>query len=224
MARWLRGSDIFCFRFALTELPNLFLAYENRRVAYHVGLIYSVTINLGSGVVLMKRVEGLNSCLKSFHQNNTRFCLASHFISISTHVWLSPHYSNGSTIRLSELVHRILRDLVETSWEHQQLPQLTSTTILPCNSEITNLGAITASRSGAEYPNFTAHQIQVPEQGGTILLFLTAPAALANSIQAHQPIPLALVPGSVEWVTGQVIATSTLSWAYLILLLLIYLE
>ena len=36
MARWLRGSDIFCFRFALTELPNLLLAYENRRVAYHV--------------------------------------------------------------------------------------------------------------------------------------------------------------------------------------------
>ena len=47
-------------------------------------------------------------------------------------------------------------------------------------------------------------------------------AVLANSIQAHRPIPLALAPGSVEWVTGQVIATSTLSWAYLILLLLIY--
>ena len=119
----------------------------------------------------------------------------------------------ATSIDFSELARRILPDLVETSWEHQQLPQLTSTTILPCNSEITNLGAITASRSGAEYPNFTAHQIQVPEQGGTILLFLTAPAALANSIQAHRPIPLALVPGSVEWVTGQVIATSASSWA-----------
>ena len=37
MARWLRGSDIICFQFALTELPNLLLAYENWRVAYHVG-------------------------------------------------------------------------------------------------------------------------------------------------------------------------------------------
>ena len=36
MARWLRGSDIICFQFALTELPNLLLAYENWRVAYHV--------------------------------------------------------------------------------------------------------------------------------------------------------------------------------------------
>ena len=55
-------------------------------------------------------------------------------------------HSNGSKIRLSELVRRILRDLLETSWEHQQLPQLTSTTnrkILPGNSHITDLGAIT---------------------------------------------------------------------------------
>ena len=41
-----------------------------------------------SGVVLKKGVEGINSFLNSFHQNNTRFCLCAHSISISTHVWL----------------------------------------------------------------------------------------------------------------------------------------
>ena len=50
MARWLRGSDIFCFRFALTELPNLLLAYENRRVAYHVGQILPLVQNAARGI------------------------------------------------------------------------------------------------------------------------------------------------------------------------------
>ena len=34
-------------------------------------------LNAESGVVLRKGVEGINSCLNSFHQNNTRFCLGS---------------------------------------------------------------------------------------------------------------------------------------------------
>ena len=48
----------------------------------------------------------------------------------------------------SEFVHRIFRGLVETSCEHQQLPQLTSTTnrkILRRNSEKSKLQANTAS-------------------------------------------------------------------------------
>ena len=77
------------------------------------------------------------------------------------------------------------------------------------------------SCSGALVPKFDSKlEIQSPEQGGMILLFLTAFAVFPCVHCGQSAKTPALVPGPLVcyqiWVTRQVIATSALSWAYLI--------
>ena len=83
--------------------------------------------------------------------------------------------------------------------------------------------------SPARLPKFDSTlEILAPRQGRAILLFLTACAVFPPVHSGQSAQPLALVPGSLVccqiWVTGQVIAISASSWAYRILLLLIYLD
>ena len=77
------------------------------------------------------------------------------------------------------------------------------------------------SCSGARVPKFDSKlEIQSPEQGGMILLFLTVCAVFPSVHCGQSAKTPALVPESLVcyqiWVTRQVIATSALSWANLI--------
>ena len=77
----------------------------------------------------MKRVEGVNSCLNSFHQNNTRFCLRALLSRNWQHVWARP-----------------LSSYLALSLTHHLLPS-PSRKPCPCMSESRAAGGTRAART-----------------------------------------------------------------------------